>query len=632
LPSTGLGLGTGAPALAAGTTWYAYAGGAAPGPSPASCPQTGTPADQCTLAQALAQAAPGDIVALATAGAAGHYVGNWTIDTPGTSPGLPVTVLPAPGASGPVLDGNFGRPTGCTTASCAGPVLTIGTIARTGAPYVKNVVYVEIQGLTIEDGDNTTPTQHGLGSGAGSGTNSLGGAIDNTWGADLTVAGTQFDDNTANFGGAINNASGDATGAGTLTVIDCTFMGNTAVGGDGGAINNSGGGDGAAGTLTVTGSTFAANDATGSTTAKGDGGAIDNGDEYGSNGTFNVSASTFIDNTATVDGGAIDNGDNGGSGGTSSAPDTVSGSTFMDNSANGAALAPADGGAIDNADGGGYGFLAVSSSTFVANTASATGRRSSRHLGANGGALDNGDHGGHGQLTVSASTFEGNGADAHRGGNSDGGAIDNADDGGLGTLTVSGSTFVANVAEFGSFGAHGGAIDNADDRSTGTLTVRASTFDVNMVFGYGPDDGPLIENHDFGGKGTVYVAADIFNGSCGQGQLGQGPWTDGGYNVGADTTCENHNVHDVNYGASLSGFLGALAANGGPTPTVSLLSTRVPLAKTMRIIPDPTPSLCPATDERGYNSRPNRPCDSGAFQTSGRLPPAGAGSSRTDRR
>ena len=65
----------------------------------------------------------------------------------------------------------------------------------------------------------------------------------------LTVADTDFDDNTANFGGAIINANGDDMGSGTLSVAGCTFTGNRAIDGDGGAINNSGGGDGAAGAL-----------------------------------------------------------------------------------------------------------------------------------------------------------------------------------------------------------------------------------------------------------------------------------------------------------------------------------------------------------------------------------------------
>ncbi len=613
---------TPAAALASGTALYAYVGGGAPGPSPASCPPTTTPADQCTLTEALATAAPGDMVALATPGRTSPYFGNWTIDTAGTSLSSPVTIEPAPGVPDPVLDGNLGQPTGCTTTSCAGPVLTIGTIARTGAAYVENVVHVVIDGLsadglTIADGHNTTPTQGGVGSGSGSGVFTLGGAIDNTWGGILTVADTDFDDNTANFGGAIINANGDDTGSGTLSVAGCTFTGNRAIDGDGGAINNSGGGDGAAGALTVMNSTFSANSASGTAVAKGDGGAIDNGDEYGSDGPFTISGSMFIDNTASVDGGAIDNGDNGGGGGTDDVPNSVSTSTFMDNGARSGDIRHGDGGAIDNADLGGNGYLTVTSSTFIGNTASAKGKHSYPHYTANGGAIDNADHGGKGYVTVVGSTFDGNTTYAHGGGNSDGGAIDNGDDAGTGALTVSSSTFEANAAESGAYGSHGGAIDNADDGGTGTLSVSASTFDGDFVIGNGSDDGPLIESRDFGGHATVYVAANIFNGSCGQG-TGKGTWTDGGYNLGADKTCEHHNAYDVNYDGSLSDFLGPLAANGGPTPTISLITTGDPPDLAIGMVPNPTKSLCPATDQRGYTSAAHAPCDAGAYQTTGR--------------
>jgi hypothetical protein len=135
--------------------------------------------------------------------------------------------------------------------------------------------------------------------------------------------------------------------------------------------------------------------------------------------------------------------------------------------------------------------------------------------------------------------------------------------------------------------------------------------------GTGHDDGPLIENHDFDGTGTVDVAANIFNGTCGQGD-GRGTWTDGGYNVGHNVTCQNHNTHDVDNGGSLSGFLGALASNGGPTPTISLISTGNPLDVAIGIIPNPTTSLCPATDQRGYTSTAGTACDAGAYQTTGK--------------
>lgn len=83
------------------------------------------------------------------------------------------------------------------------------------------------------------------------------------------------------FGGAI------AANGGTLNVAACTFVGNTATGGEGGAIANVSGG-----TVNVTGSAFARNSAPG-------GGAIAN------LGTLNVVNSTFSGNTATGSGGAI---------------------------------------------------------------------------------------------------------------------------------------------------------------------------------------------------------------------------------------------------------------------------------------------------------------------------------------
>jgi hypothetical protein len=134
--------------------------------------------------------------------------------------------------------------------------------------------------------------------------------------------------------------------------------------------------------------------------------------------------------------------------------------------------------------------------------------------------------------------------------------------------------------------------------------------------GPGADNGPVIDDHDFGGTATVAVVADIFDGACNQGS-GKGKWTDGGYNVGADATCQDHNIHDVDTGGILADFLGALAGNGGPTPTISLVATGAPPDVAIGIIPDPTTSLCRATDQRGYTSAVNERCDAGAYQTTG---------------
>ncbi|HTW10852.1 MAG TPA: choice-of-anchor Q domain-containing protein [Acidimicrobiales bacterium] len=325
-------IGTASPAGATGRVrLYAYApGGASP---PSSCPETTTFSERCTLTQALAQAGPGDVVALATPGRTGFYLGNWSIDQSGTTSSAPLTIEPAPGVTNPTLDGNDGKAAGCSTETCAGPVLTVG-----------RGVHVDLDSLTIRDADDTT--------------GSRGGAIDNV-GGDLAVSSSVFLDNTAKGqpgsaadGGAIDN--GDGGGSGTVTVSASTFSGNSASG-DGGAIDN--GNDGGSGTVTVSASTFSGN------SASEDGGAIDNGDNGAgsrvSTGTLTVSASTFSANVAgsdastADDGGAIDNGDNGGSGTV-----TVSASTFSGNSASG------DGGAIDNGNDEGTGDLWAAADIF----------------------------------------------------------------------------------------------------------------------------------------------------------------------------------------------------------------------------------------------------------------------------
>jgi hypothetical protein len=369
-------------ASAAPVTLYAYAhGGAA---SPAACPSTSEASRQCTLAQALARATAGQVVALATPGRRGGYVGNWVVNTVRTTPSAPLTVKPAAGVVGPVLDGNNGQSAGCGTKSCDGPVLTVGAN-----------VHVDLDGLTIRDANNTA--------------GGLGGAIENIHGGTVSVSHSTFFHNYTNAnGGAIDNAG--TSGTGTLIVTGSSFSSNSAVNGDGGAIAN--GDVGGHGSIIVTGSTFSSNSA-----INGNGGAIDNGDTRGT-GDLSVSGSTFLGNVAGR-AGAIDNADNG------DGTLVVSRCTFSDNVA-----ALDDGGAIDNADWSGHGTLSVSGSTFTAN----------KTVG-DGGAIDNADNtGGVGNAVVSDSTFWANIADVH------GGAIDSSDVGSMGTMTLWASTFSRNTA------------------------------------------------------------------------------------------------------------------------------------------------------------------------------------------
>jgi predicted outer membrane repeat protein len=121
--------------------------------------------------------------------------------------------------------------------SIQGPGAT--QLAVSGNNVVANVfsinvgVTVNVSGLTIEKGNANAIR--------GGGINNLG---------TLTVTNCTLSDNSATFGGGIENAHGA-----TLIVTNSTFSGNSAINGSGGGrINN-------LGTLTVTNCTFSDNSA-----------------------------------------------------------------------------------------------------------------------------------------------------------------------------------------------------------------------------------------------------------------------------------------------------------------------------------------------------------------------------------
>jgi hypothetical protein len=202
------------PGAVQGSVWYAYADGSAS--DRASCPPSTGRTEPCGLARALALARPGDIVALATPGRAGAYHGNWTIRA--ASLAAPLYIVPAPGVIGPIVDGNAGHQTGCSTPTCSNAVLTV-------APATD----VSISGVTVQSGDNTAT--------------GTGGAIAVDQGAVLTASSMTFSHNRADYGGAI------ADSGGVVTVSTSTFAGDEAPEGGAIAVN-------ARGTLAVWASTF----------------------------------------------------------------------------------------------------------------------------------------------------------------------------------------------------------------------------------------------------------------------------------------------------------------------------------------------------------------------------------------
>lgn len=184
-----------------------------------------------------------------------------------------------------------------------------------------------------------------------------GGAIYNEDFGNLTISASIFDNNSAQFGGAINNARKEAENdGGVLTVTDSTFVNNRAW--NGGAIRNQGqttivtvnntlfsentstnGGaihNGAWGEVKINGAEFSGNTATldktlkpiNSKVALGQGGAITNA------GVLEITNATFTGNSAAGVGGAIANVKSGGSTGNI----TLSGTnTFANNTAAGVA-------------------------------------------------------------------------------------------------------------------------------------------------------------------------------------------------------------------------------------------------------------------------------------------------------
>jgi hypothetical protein len=257
--------------------------------------------------------------------------------------------------------------------------------------------------------------------------------------------------------------------------------------------------------------------------------------------------------------------------------------------------------ALPNGYGGGAithnvgGQLTVSDSTLADNT------------GENGGAIDNNDATSGASLTITNSTLTGNSAP-------DGGAIDNSDNGATGgPVTISDSTFYDNAS------ADGGAVDNDDNGGTGgQLTITQSTLAGDTAFQLGPEIG----NSHYGSGGSVWVGADVFDGTCTDDSAGSGTWTDAGYNAATDGSCLGATPAATDAAvASDAGDLGSFANNGGGTETLVLALDNPAIG----LMPDGTSITtgpgnstavsCPVSaDQRGVASVSGASCDAGAVQ------------------
>lgn len=375
---------------------------------------------------------------------------------------------------------------------------------------------------------------------------------------------------TAGLGGAIFNL-------GTVSVLNCTFATNSAIGG--------GGGDGADGGSGVTRGGTGGNG--------GPGGAALGGGIYTA-GPVTIVNTTFSNNVAQ-----------GGTGGTAGAGGSalisgVSGAGGFGGNAGGAGLYSTSTNAA----------VLILSSTFANNFAqggaSQTGGTGSAGLGQSGRtggiALGGGIENDKGSSTIltNCTFFQneaiggggGNGGDGGgRGGN--GGNGGNAIGGGiynLGTVAVVNCTFAQGGAFGGTNGVAGSGAASARDGRRGTSR------------------GGNVANAANRKKGSFTLANSIIATNL-SGGGGFGTFIDGGYNVSADRSIAFKSARKG--GTSLSRTdpqVGELGQNGGPTETVPITSSNSPAVNFIKA------NDFPPVDQRGV-SRPQLTFpDAGAFE------------------
>ena len=232
-----------------------------------------------------------------------------------------------------------------------------------------------------------------------------------------------------------------------------------------------------------------------------------------------------------------------------------------------------------------------------------------------GGILING---GGNTVTVNDSTISGNVADALGGGiaGAGGGAFSNG-----GTLVINDSTIAGNTAQGSSVGPFprggkgGGIFENG-----GSLTISDSTISGNAVgsaAGGGPGSAGVGAGIYFNG-GADALAGDILatpGGPPTGSECAGASFTDAGYNVDDDGSCQLGGTGSVSNSSQIDSFLGILSNNGGPTPTISLsvggsnpAEAAIPAGFTA---PGQSTSACNQSDQRGISRI--TPCDMGSF-------------------
>ena len=339
------------------------------------------------------------------------------------------------------------------------------------------------------------------------------------------------------------------------------------------------------------------------------GGAI-----YGGTGVFTIRRSTFTGNR----------GANGGAIGTIAVQITIEDSWFENN-----ATLPVVGDPFNGGEGGHGGAIYIDGTNLGALTLRRTVFSGNRATSL-GGAIHSWMYGLPSAFVIEDCTF------ANNVGTTNGGAIFHMN----GRLTISGTTFSGNTVV-----GQGGALwEGEADPGQTPVSITSSTFTGNSATGIRPNSGStglggairengnpttlthltIVGNHaDWVGGGIVGGSHATLRASIvadNTAANGGHPWdiqrncsntlADGGFNL-QWPTLNPSDGNDRRCAASVTFLppqLGSLAANGGPTATIS------PLYGSPAI--DAVTSGCPppATDQRGY-ARPNGPrCDVGAVE------------------